>query len=242
MSGFSTVPSALWGNHGSVFPHLARLSFLKTLHVLFLDTVLVHSQKLHNFDKAVIQIWPGSILSGFCCTTDNEEPNITSRNDTEEAPCQLFFTLLYIFPRVKLHKAIIVYLMTFMPWWSFLSPCVSFHLLLTCFILSSYVSVSSVCLFFCFPGGYVLLWNGLVWAVVWPSPIAGSSPAANSEETLQGHPACPGNSRGSAVLLPAGFDARMLGYQTRESIKWLFKFKFIQCILLSLRAFQNSFL
>lgn len=126
------------------------------------------------------------------------------------------FTFLYTFPRVKLQKAIIVYLMTDV------QIKLSVPLGLSSF---PFYMVSSLFLYFCFSGGHVLLWDGPVWAVVWPPTIVGSSPVADSKKTFQGYPACSGNPRGSAVLLPAGFDAGMLGDQTREGIKRLFEFE-----------------
>lgn len=74
------------GETMALFSPLGKVVLSKNTQCSFLAEVLVHSQKLHNFDKAVLQIWPGSILSGFCCTTDDQEPNINPKNVTEETP------------------------------------------------------------------------------------------------------------------------------------------------------------
>lgn len=53
MSVWTTVPSVLWGNRGSVFPTWqSKINKISPTHtVLFLAKVLVHSQKLQNFDN-----------------------------------------------------------------------------------------------------------------------------------------------------------------------------------------------
>lgn len=66
-------------------------------------------------------------------------------------------------------------------------------------------------------GGHVLLWYDVVWAADWAQASTGTTPASDSEEALQRHPASAGKSRGGSVLLPPQPADRMLGHQARES-------------------------